>query len=135
MAQFYTILQTDTDGTSVEKAMYISREMYKMSRPIADPNDGTLYLFQWFEHPDKTKTAILIDEDHELPISIKANQTALMTMFAKAGTQAEIKALRDKIDKAKGKKVKVKELLPTTLFKFTHEQMKTAGFIKDKDSI
>jgi hypothetical protein len=131
--KYYTLTQSDAQGTAAQKAEMISREMYKMSRPNPHPDDVTLYLFGWVEHPVGNMAALEIDEDLDLPISPQANQTALMQMFSKAANPQAVAELNKKIDENKGKKVKVKDVLPANLWKFSESELKEMGFFPNID--
>lgn len=128
---YYTIVQTDVNGTAAQKAELISREMYKMSRPNPHPEDVTLYLFPWYIHPNTMLAAIYIDDEYNLPIATNSNQTMLLNIFGLVATQAEIDALNDKINNSKGDIVQIKDVLPQNITKLTEENLINMGFFPE----
>ncbi len=54
-AQYIKVLP-QAGFTSEERAIAISRELFRIQRPINQQNDATLYLFGWIKHPTKDST-------------------------------------------------------------------------------
>lgn len=128
--KYYTLVQTDANGTAEQKAVLISREMYKMSRPTPDIEDVTMYLFPWYIHPNTNIAAIYIDEEYNLPLATNANQTILLNIFGLVATPQEVQALNDKINDSKGETVMIKDVLPQNISKFTEQDLINMGFFQ-----
>lgn len=125
---YYTLLQSDTNKTAAQKAEEISREMFKVSRPVSNARDISQYMFAWEVHPNGTMAALEIDDDQDLPVHVQAKLDKLLSYFDKVATKEEKDTLTEAITGKAGELAKVADLLPTKIPKFTKKDLVNMGF-------
>ena len=125
--------------TSEERAIAISRELFRIQRPIDQQNDATLYLFGWVKHPTKDSTyadtvnvALQIDTNQVIYVHPDNDLTNLIALFPelsqteKDGLAAFIESLQMFL---------FKYIIPSDVTVFTEAEMKAAGWLPEYEEL
>jgi hypothetical protein len=125
--------------TSEERAIAISRELFRIQRPINQQSDATLYLFGWIKHPtkdpnyiDTVNAALQIDTNQVIYVHPDNDLTNLIALFPEL-SQAERDGLAAFIESQQ--MFLFKYIIPSDVTVFTEEQMKTAGWLPDPEEL
>ena len=125
--------------TSEERAIAISRELFRIQRPINQQNDATLYLFGWIKHPTKDPTytdtvnvALQIDTNQVIYVHPDNDLTNLIALFPEL-SQAEKDGLAAFIESQQ--MFLFKYIIPSDVTVFTEAEMKAAGWLPDSEEL
>ena len=125
--------------TSEERAIAISRELFRIQRPIDQQNDATLYLFGWIKHPTKDSTyqdtvnaALQIDTNQVIYVHPDNDLTNLIALFPEL-SQAEKDGLAAFIESQQ--MFLFKYIIPSDVTVFTEAEMKAAGWLPDPEEL
>ena len=123
--------------TSEQRAIAISRELFRVQRPINQQNDATLYLFGWVKHPTKDPTytdtvnvALQIDTNQVIYVHPDNDLTNLIALFPEL-SQAEKDGLAAFIESQQ--MFLFKYIIPSDVNVFTESEMKQAGWFPDEE--
>ena len=125
--------------TSEERAISISRELFRIQRPIDQQNDATLYLFGWIKHPtkdpnyiDTVNAALQIDTNQVIYVHPDNDLTNLIALFPEL-SQAEKDGLAAFIESQQ--MFLFKYIIPSDVTVFTEAEMKSAGWLPDPEEL
>ena len=125
--------------TSEERAVAISRELFRIQRPINQQNDATLYLFGWIKHPtkdpnyiDTVNAALQIDTNQIIYVHPDNDLTNLIALFPEL-SQAEKDGLAAFIESQQ--MFLFKYIIPSDVTVFTEDEMKSAGWLPDPEEL
>jgi hypothetical protein len=125
--------------TSEQMAIAISRELFRIQRPIDQQNDATLYLFGWIKHPTKDPTyadtvnvALQIDTNQVIYVHPDNNLTNLIALFPEL-SQAEKDGLAAFIESQQ--MFLFKYIIPSDVNVFTESEMKQAGWLPEPEEL
>jgi hypothetical protein len=125
--------------TSEERAIAISRELFRIQRPINQQNDATLYLFGWVKHPtkdsnyvDTVNAALQIDTNQVIYVHPDNDLTNLIALFPEL-SQAERDGLAAFIESQQ--MFLFKYIIPSDVTVFTDAEMKAAGWLPDPEEL
>ena len=125
--------------TSEERAIAISRELFRIQRPIDQQNDATLYLFGWVKHPTKDSTyadtvnvALQIDTNQVIYVHPDNDLTNLIALFPEL-SQTEKDGLAAFIESQQ--MFLFKYIIPSDVTVFTEAEMKAAGWLPEPEEL
>ena len=125
--------------TSEERAIAISRELFRIQRPINQQNDATLYLFGWIKHPtkdsnyvDTVSAALQVDTNQVIYVHPDNDLTNLIALFPEL-SQAEKDGLAAFIESQQ--MFLFKYIIPSDVTVFTEAEMKAAGWLPDPEEL
>lgn len=123
--------------TSEQRAIAITRELFRIQRPIDQQNDATLYLFGWVKHPTQdpnyvevVDTALQVDVDQVIYVHPDNDLTQLIALFPEL-SQAEKDGLAAFIESQAS--FMFQYIIPTDVTVFTEAQMKAAGWLPERE--
>ena len=66
----YIIVQPEADMTSADRAVAITEELFRVSRPdsVRNPADVSRYVFGWVDHPTSGERALTVDVDYTINV-------------------------------------------------------------------
>jgi hypothetical protein len=118
--------------TSQQRAIAISRELFRIQRPIDQQNDATLYLFGWIKHPtkdpnyvDTVNAALQINTNQVIYVHPENNLTNLIALFPEL-SQAERDGLAAFIESQQS--FEFRYIVPGGVTVYTKEQMEENGW-------
>jgi hypothetical protein len=121
--------------STVENAEFLSRQLYKMTRPVKDPGDVTEFYCGWHVHPQSRAVVVALPEVETVPVDAAADTTLLdplLMPFVAQGaiSDAGIVAMRQQIADARGTAVNLASLLPAfwAAQAMTRAQAEAAGW-------
>lgn len=125
--------------TSEQRAIAISRELFRIQRPINQQNDATLYLFGWVKHPtrdpnytDTVNTALQIDTNQVIYVHPDNDLTNLIALFPEL-SQAEKDTLVSYIENSAS--FQFKYIVPSGVTIYSEEQMKKDGWLPEPEML
>jgi hypothetical protein len=137
-AQYIKVLP-QAGFTSEERAIAISRELFRIQRPINQQNDATLYLFGWIKHPTKDSTytdtvnaALQIDTNQVIYVHPDNDLTNLIALLPEL-SQAEKDGLAAFIESQQ--MFLFKYIIPSDVTVFTEAEMKSAGWLPEPEEL
>lgn len=123
--------------TSEERAIAITRELFRIQRPIDQQNDATLYLFGWVKHPTQdpnytevVNTALQVDVNQVIYVHPDNDLTQLIALFPEL-SQAEKDGLAAFIESQQS--FLFKYIIPQGVTVFTEAEMKAAGWLPEPE--
>ena len=123
--------------TSEQRAIAISRELFRIQRPIDGQGDGTQYLFGWVKHPtkdsgyvDTVNAALQIDTNQIIYVHPDNDLTNLIALFPEL-SQAERDGLAAFIESQQ--MFLFKYIIPSDVTVFDEAQMKAAGWLPEPE--
>ena len=81
MTENYIIVAPLPPLTSGERCIDLSTQIYKISRPLDDPEQITQYQFSWIIHPDTNDYALIVDLDAMIPVSPDKDLAPLIALL------------------------------------------------------
>jgi hypothetical protein len=118
--------------TSGQRAIAITRELFRIQRPIDQQNDATLYLFGWVKHPtqdpnytDVVDTALQVDVNQIIYVHPENNLTNLIALFPEL-SQQEKDGLAAFIESQQS--FEFRYIVPGGVTVYTKEQMEENGW-------
>jgi hypothetical protein len=125
--------------TSGQRSIAITRELFRIQRPIDQQNDATLYLFGWVKHPtqdqnytDVVDTALQVDVNQIIYVHPENNLTNLIALFPEL-SQAESDGLAAFIESQQS--FPFQYIIPSDVTVFTYQQMKDAGWFPEIEEL
>jgi hypothetical protein len=125
--------------TSEERAIAISRELFRIQRPIDQQNDATLYLFGWIKHPtkdpnytDTVNVSLQIDSNQVIYVHPDNDLTNLIALLPEL-SQAEKDGLAAFIESQQ--MFLFKYIIPSDVNIFTEAEMKAAGWLPESEEL
>jgi hypothetical protein len=125
--------------TSEQRSISISRELFRIQRPIDQQNDGTLYLFEWVKHPTQdpayqniVNVALSVDLSEVIYVHPENNLINLIALFPEL-SQAEKDGLAAFIESQQS--FLFQYIIPQDTTVFTYEQMKDAGWFPEIEEL
>jgi hypothetical protein len=123
--------------TSEQRAIAITRELFRIQRPIDQQNDATLYLFGWVKHPTQdpnytevVDTALQVDVNQVIYVHPDNDLTNLIALFPEL-SQAEKDGLAAFIESQAS--FMFQYIIPTDVTVFDEAQMKAAGWLPEPE--
>jgi hypothetical protein len=123
--------------TSEQRAEAISRELFRIQRPINQQNDVTQYLFGWIKHPtkdpnylDTVNAALQIDTNQVIYVHPDNDLTNLIALFPEL-SQAEKDGLAAFIESQAS--FMFQYIIPSDVTVFDEAQMKAAGWLPEPE--
>ena len=126
----YIVISNEVDGTSAERAENINRELYKISRPANDPNDGTLYMFGTYED-GLGNVAIGYEDTDKIPVHELADVTPLKQTLIYSASETELNNLEAYLLSKKGSFIYFKDIIPSSIIIRDYAYMVANGFITE----
>jgi len=125
--------------TSEQRAIAISRELFRIQRPINQQNDATLYLFGWIKHPtkdpnyiDTVNAALQIDTNQIIYVHPDNDLTNLIALFPEL-SQQERDALVSYIESSAS--FEFRYIVPSGVTIYVEEQMKKDGWLPEPEML
>jgi hypothetical protein len=125
--------------TSEQRAIAISRELFRIQRPINQQSDATLYLFGWIKHPtkdpnyiDTVNAALQIYTNQVIYVHPDNDLTNLIALFPEL-SQAEKDGLAAFIESQQ--MFLFKYIIPSDVTVFTEAEMKSAGWLPEPEEL
>ena len=123
-------------GLSSEQiAVAISRELFKIQRPIDQQGDATQFLFGWIKHPtqdaaysDVVDTALVVDPAQVIYVHPDNDLSLLISLFPEL-TEQEKQMLAGFIRSQS--QFPFQYIVPSTTKLFTEDEMKQSGWIQE----
>jgi hypothetical protein len=135
-AQYIKVLP-QSGLTSEQRAIAISRELFRIQRPIDQQNDATLYLFGWIKHPtkdpnyiDTLNAALQINTNQVIYVHPENNLTNLIALFPEL-SQAEKDGLAAFIESQQS--FEFRYIVPSGVKVYTYEEMKEDGWFPENE--
>jgi len=123
--------------TSEQRAIAITRELFRIQRPIDQQNDATLYLFGWVKHPTQdpnyteiVDTALQVDVNQVIYVHPDNDLTNLIALFPEL-SQAEKDGLAAFIESQAS--FLFQYIIPTDVTVFDETQMKASGWLPEPE--
>ena len=123
--------------TSEQRAIAITRELFRIQRPIDQQNDATLYLFGWVKHPTQdpnytevVDTALQVDVNQVIYVHPDNDLTQLIALFPEL-SQAEKDGLAAFIESQAS--FMFQYIIPSDVTVFDEAQMKAAGWLPEPE--
>ena len=123
--------------TSEQRAIAITRELFRIQRPIDQQNDATLYLFGWVKHPTQdpnyteiVDTALQVDTNQVIYVHPDNDLTNLIALFPEL-SQAEKDGLAAFIESQAS--FMFQYIIPSDVTVFTEAEMKAAGWLPEPE--
>lgn len=121
--------------SSTENAEFLSRQLWKLTRPVKSPGDVTEAYCAWHVHPESGAVVVALPETETVPVDVAADTTLLdplLLPFVEQGaiTEADVESIRQQIADARGTEVNLASLLPAfwAAQAMTQEQVEAAGW-------
>ena len=130
--------------SSVENAEFLSRQLYKLTRPesVRAPDDITVFYCGWHVHPETGAVVVALPETETVPVHVSADTTLLdplLLPFVEQGaiTEDDRAAIRTLIAESQGGQANLVSLLPAfwAAQAMTQEQAKAAGWFAVDEEI
>lgn len=125
--------------TSEERAIAITRELFRIQRPIDQQNDATLYLFGWVKHPTQdpnytevVDTALQVDVNQIIYVHPDNDLTNLIALFPEL-SQAERDALVSYIISSAS--FEFRYIVPSGVTIYSEQQMKNDGWLPEPEML
>lgn len=125
--------------TSEERAIAISRELFRIQRPINQQSDATLYLFGLVNHPtkdpnyiDTVNAALQIDTNQVIYVHPDNDLTNLIALFPEL-SQAEKEALVSYIENSAS--FEFRYIVPSGVTIYDEQQMKKDGWLPEPEQL
>ena len=125
--------------TSQQRSIAITRELFRIQRPINQQNDATLYLFGWVKHPTQdpnytevVDTALQVDVNQVIYVHPDNDLTNLIALFPEL-SQAERDGLAAFIESQQS--FLFKYIIPSDVTVFTEAEMKQAGWLPEPEEL
>ena len=125
--------------TSEQRAISISRELFRIQRPINQQSDATLYLFGWIKHPtkdpnytDTVNAALQIDTNQVIYVHPDNDLTNLIALFPEL-SQAEKEALVTYIENSAS--FEFRYIVPSGVTIYDEQQMKNDGWLPEPEQL
>jgi hypothetical protein len=79
----YIIVQPEADMTSADRAVAITEELFRVSRPdsVRSAADVSRYIFGWVDHPTSGERALTVDVDYTINVHPDNNLDTLLSLF------------------------------------------------------
>ena len=123
--------------TSEQRVIAITRELFRIQRPIDQQNDATLYLFGWVKHPTQdpnyveiVDTALQVDVNQVIYVHPDNDLTQLIALFPEL-SQAERDGLAAFIESQAS--FMFQYIIPSDVTVFDEAQMKAAGWLPEPE--
>ena len=123
--------------TSEQRAIAISRELFRIQRPIDQQSDATLYLFGWVNYPtkdpnytDTVNVALEVDLNQVIYVHPDNDLTNLIALFPEL-SEAEKEALVDYIENSAS--FQFMYIVPSGVKVYTYEEMKEDGWFPENE--
>jgi hypothetical protein len=123
--------------TSEQRSISISRELFRIQRPIDQQNDGTLYLFEWVKHPTQdpayqniVNVALSVDLSEVIYVHPENNLTNLIALFPEL-SQQERDGLAAFIESQQS--FPFQYIIPQGTTVFTYDEMKDSGWFPEEE--
>lgn len=138
-AQNYIKVLPQAGLTSGDRAIAISRELFRIQRPIDQQSDATLYLFGWVNHPtkdpnytDTVNVALEVDLNQVIYVHPDNDLTNLIALFPEL-SEAEKEALVDYIENSAS--FQFMYIVPSGVKVYTYEEMKEDGWFPENEEL
>jgi hypothetical protein len=110
----YIILPIQEGIDSHRLALGISAELYRLTRPISQPNDVSAFLWGVIVHPVTQQVALQCNFDEVLPIADQADTSLLVRLLSGDNVNTEeLEALEALIESRKGGTIQLLEIVPS----------------------
>lgn len=121
--------------SSTENAEFLSRQLWKLTRPVKNPVDVTEAYCAWHVHPQTGAVVVALPAAETVPVVVSADTTLLDPLLLpfveqEAISMADVEAIRQQIADARGTEVNLASLLPAfwAAQAMTQEQAEAAGW-------
>ena len=130
-----------------KKAKDISKGLWKVRKPVSDPNDVTEFLYGYITHPTDGRTAMQFELADDIPIRSEEGLQIIAEAFidplpenptvkeqedwvkAIDNQQKELEKLGKELDK--GKKIKLDKILPKEYVILSQAEMEADGWFDE----
>lgn len=120
----YIIVNASETLTSKERCEQFSRELFKISKPVNQSEDVSMYLFGWINKEDLY--ALQVDLEYSIYVHPEKDLTALISLLNPAATAEEISIITQSIDGASH--IPFGEILPSYVQVKTKEELEADGW-------
>jgi len=117
----------------LEYVKTLSRELWKISRPVKNDKDVSQYLFGWIKHKDQERYALKVDLEYEINIHPSKDVSSIIQMLNDDVSIYELNALASQLDEVD--KIKFKNILPMTYKTHTFDEMVELGWVSKINEI
>jgi len=120
----YIIVNPSETLTSKERCELFSRELFKISKPVNQPENASMYLYGCINKEDLY--ALQVDLDYSIYVHPEKDLTALISILNPAATAEEISIITQSIDGASH--IPFGEILPSYVQVKTKEELEADGW-------
>ncbi len=120
----YIIVNASETLTSKERCELFSRELFKISKPVNQPDDVSMYLFGWINKEDLY--ALQVDLEYSIYVHPDKDLTTLISLLNPSATTEEIEIITQSIDGASH--IPFSEILPSYVQVKTKEELEADGW-------
>lgn len=130
----YIIIPSSETQSSEERTRALSRELYRLSRPVPNPGDVTEYLFGFQSHPVTGKVAMECDAAAVIPVSTQADPSGIVALLDPSPEQEqEVAGLVALVESRKGQTLAFGEITPSWVVARTREELEADGWFPEPD--
>ena len=126
----YIVIQEKQNSTSKARAELINRELYKISRPVGEAGDGTLYMFSTYEN-ELGEVALGYEDTDTIPVNALADVTPLKDALKDDANGTELNQLEAYLLSKKGSFIYFKDIIPSSIVIRDYTYMVANGFITE----
>lgn len=113
--------------TSEQRCIAFSRELFKISRPVSDPDDVSMYLFGWVNKGDEY--AMQVDMDYEIYVHPDKNLQFIVSLLNEITTPEEVANITTMIDQATH--IRFGDIIPAYVPLSTREDLEAEGWFPE----
>lgn len=122
-----------THNNPLQQAKDVSRELFRISRPVDAPSDVAKYLFGWVEHPTDGRVALRINQDQMIPVADDQDASALVDLLKDDASKQELLGLKELVDSSD--RIRFGDIIPSVYDLKTHEEMENDGWFDYGDEL
>lgn len=128
MTENYIIVTPLPPLTSEERTIDLSTQIYKISRPLDDPQQETKYQFAWINKPSTIEYALCVDLDAMIPVSPEKDLAPLIALLGDNVPPEEIARIVAEIDNQNP--VRFGDIIPTETPVWDRAYMEANGWFE-----
>jgi hypothetical protein len=114
---------------SYPRAELLNRELYRISRPFPNPEDETKYLLSMYKNGDLG--CLAFDDNSRIDVSDNMDVKDLKLLLSTDVSEEEKNALEQFLISKIGSFILFEQIVPSTITKYTKEQMQEMGWFPE----
>ena len=115
--------------TSEERCKAFSKELFKISRPVSNPEDVTCYLFGWINKGDEY--AMQVDMDYQIYVHPEKNLQYIVSLLNEMTTPEEVANITAMINQSTH--IRFGDIIPSYVPINTKEELEAEGWFPNID--